>query len=60
MALECPSGMQRCMDWSRTHFDWNHARAFVAAADLGSFAAAARALGVAQPTVGRQVAALEA
>jgi len=39
--------------------DWNHARAFLATADEGSFSAAARALGVTQPTVGRQVAALE-
>jgi DNA-binding transcriptional LysR family regulator len=40
-------------------FDWNHARAFLATAEQGSFSAAALALGVAQPTVGRQVAALE-
>ncbi|MEZ4268505.1 MAG: LysR family transcriptional regulator [Myxococcota bacterium] len=41
-------------------FDWNRARAFLATAREGSFSGAARALGVAQPTVGRQVAALEA
>lgn len=41
------------------HFDWNHARAFLMTAETGSFSAAARVLGVAQPTVGRQVAALE-
>ena len=41
-------------------FDWNRARAFLAAAEEGSFSAAARALSMAQPTVGRQVAALEA
>ena len=40
-------------------FDWNRARAFLAAADEGSFSAAARALRSTQPTVGRQVAALE-
>jgi DNA-binding transcriptional LysR family regulator len=40
-------------------FDWNRARAFWVTAELGSFSAAARVLGVAQPTVGRQVAALE-
>jgi DNA-binding transcriptional LysR family regulator len=40
-------------------FDWNRARAFLAAAEEGSFSAAARALGTTQPTVGRQVAALE-
>lgn len=40
-------------------FDWNRARAFLAAAEAGSYSGAARLLGVAQPTVGRQVAALE-
>ena len=48
------------MDWGRVRFDWNRARAFLVAAEAGSFSAAARALDVAQPTVGRQVAALEA
>ena len=40
-------------------FDWNHARAFLAAADGGSLSAAARRLGQTQPTVSRQIAALE-
>ena len=48
------------MDWQRVKFDWNHARAFLVTAEEGSFSGAARALGMAQPTVGRQVAALEA
>jgi DNA-binding transcriptional LysR family regulator len=47
------------MDWLATAFDWNRARAFLVAAEEGSFSAAARALDVAQPTIGRQVAALE-
>ena len=47
------------MDWDTLDFDWNYVRAFLAAAEEGSFSAAARALGVAQPTVGRQIAALE-
>ena len=47
------------MDWKKTAFDWNRARAFLATAQAGSFSAAARELGVAQPTLGRQVAALE-
>lgn len=47
------------MDVSGKIFDWNRARAFLAAANEGSLSAAARALGVAQPTLGRQVAALE-
>lgn len=47
------------MDWRRIHFDWNRVRAFLVTADEGSYSAAARALGIAQPTIGRQVAALE-
>lgn len=47
------------MDWRAVRFDWNRARAFLVTAEEGSFSAAARALGMAQPTVGRQVAALE-
>jgi DNA-binding transcriptional LysR family regulator len=43
----------------RSRFDWNRARAFLVTAEEGSFSAAGRALGIAQPTVGRQVAALE-
>ena len=41
-------------------FDCNHVRAFLATADEGSLSAAARALGLTQPTLSRQVAALEA
>lgn len=47
------------MDWRTIDFDWNRARSFLVTAEEGSFSAAARALGIAQPTVGRQVAALE-
>lgn len=47
------------MDWSSVNFDWNRARAFLVTAEEGSLSAAARALGVAQPTLGRQVSALE-
>jgi DNA-binding transcriptional LysR family regulator len=39
--------------------DWNHLRAFLATAELGSLSAAARELGLTQPTLSRQVAALE-
>lgn len=39
--------------------DWNLARAFCATADAGSLSAAARKLGLTQPTLSRQVAALE-
>ncbi len=47
------------MDWSHVDFDWNRARAFLVTAEEGSFSAAARALDSTQPTVGRQVTALE-
>ncbi|MEZ4444645.1 MAG: LysR family transcriptional regulator [Polyangiaceae bacterium] len=47
------------MDWQAVAFDWNRARAFLVTAEEGTFSAAARALGVAQPTIGRQIAALE-
>ncbi len=47
------------MNWDAVNFDWNRARAFLVTAEEGSFSAAARALGSTQPTVGRQVAALE-
>jgi DNA-binding transcriptional LysR family regulator len=47
------------MDWNTLDFDWNYARAFLAVAEEGSYSAAARALGVAQPTIGRQITALE-
>jgi DNA-binding transcriptional LysR family regulator len=40
--------------------DWNLIRAFRATADAGSLAAAAQQLGLTQPTLSRQVAALEA
>jgi len=39
--------------------DWNRARAFLATAEAGSLSAAARELGLTQPTLSRQVAALE-
>lgn len=47
------------MDWRRVGFDWNRARSFLVTAEEGSYSAAARALGIAQPTIGRQVTALE-
>ena len=51
--------MRLCMDWRAIRFDWNRARAFLVTAEVGSLSAAARALGMAQPTLGRQVDALE-
>lgn len=47
------------MDWRSINFDWNRARAFLVTAEEGSLSAAARALGLTQPTLGRQVSALE-
>ena len=40
-------------------FDWDHAKTFLAVADEGSLSAAARKLGQTQPTISRQIAALE-
>ncbi len=48
--------MQNRMD---TPFDWSRMHAFLATAETGSLSAAARQLGLTQPTVGRQVSALE-
>lgn len=48
------------MDWRSVIFDWNRARAFLVTAEEGSLSAAARALQLTQPTLGRQVEALEA
>ena len=47
------------MNWQAVAFDWNQARAFLATAEEGSLSAAAKALGLTQPTLGRQVTALE-
>jgi DNA-binding transcriptional LysR family regulator len=51
--------MHICMDRRSVKFDWNKARAFLVTAEEGSLSAAARALGMAQPTLGRQVDGLE-
>jgi DNA-binding transcriptional LysR family regulator len=40
--------------------DWNLIRSFVAVAETGSLSAAARRIGVSQPTLGRHIAELEA
>lgn len=48
-----------CMDWKSVKFDWNRARAFLVTAEEGSLSAAARALDLTQPTLGRQVSGLE-
>lgn len=48
-----------CMNWQAISFDWNQVRAFLATAEKGSFSGAARALSTTQPTIGRQIGALE-
>ncbi|WP_375748137.1 LysR family transcriptional regulator [Vibrio sp. HN007] len=47
------------MNWKSISFDWNRTRAFLATAELGSLSAAAKSLCVTQPTLSRQVSALE-
>jgi DNA-binding transcriptional LysR family regulator len=47
------------MNWEALRYDWSQMRAFLATAEEGSLSAAARALGLTQPTLGRQVTALE-
>jgi DNA-binding transcriptional LysR family regulator len=51
--------MHICMNWQAISFDWTHTRAFLAVVEEGSLSAAARVLQQTQPTIGRQVAALE-
>ncbi len=46
------------MDWYRD-LDWNQMRALLVTVEAGSLSGAARKLGLTQPTLGRQVAALE-
>ncbi len=59
IAKICLFDIQICMNWSALNFDWNQARAFLVTAETGSFSAAARALNMTQPTLGRQVAGFE-
>ena len=47
------------MNRQESPFDWNQARAFLATAEAGTLSQAARQLGLTQPTLSRQVAALE-
>ena len=47
------------MNWAAISFDWNQVRAFLATVEEGTLSGAARALRLTQPTLGRQVAALE-
>ena len=47
------------MDDAIRPLDWNHLRAFLHTVEAGSLTAAASRLGLTQPTLGRQIAALE-
>jgi DNA-binding transcriptional LysR family regulator len=47
------------MNWKSVKFDWNNTRAFLVTAEEGTLSAAAKALGMTQPTLSRQVSALE-
>ncbi|NVO56776.1 LysR family transcriptional regulator [Rhodobacteraceae bacterium B1Z28] len=47
------------MDKSLTHADWSLIQSFLAVAETGSLSAAARQLDRSQPTLGRQIQALE-
>lgn len=47
------------MNWRSVNFDWNRARAFLVTVEEGSLSAAARALCLTQPTIGRQISRLE-
>ena len=47
------------MNWNSINFDWNHIRSFLATAEMGTLSAAAKELGLTQPTLSRQMYALE-
>lgn len=51
--------MQKRMDKSLHLLDWSLVAAFLGVAEAGSLSGAAKALGLTQPTLGRQVRALE-
>ena len=48
------------MDKSLNSLDWSLVQAFLAVAETGSLSAAARQLSTSQPTLGRQIKAIEA
>ena len=48
------------MSFPNTQFNWNQAKAFLLTAQTGSLSAAAQLMQVSQPTLSRQVSALEA
>jgi len=52
------SDIHNCMD-KQQPLDWSLAQAFLAVAETGSLSAGARQLGMTQPTIGRQIKAME-
>lgn len=50
---------RRLMHWRMDQLDWNQLKAFLETAETGSLSAAARKLGLTQPTLSRQVATIE-
>ena len=56
---KCGVSIRMRMDIDPDRLDWSHLRSFLAAAETTSLSAAARKLGLTQPTLSRQVAALE-
>lgn len=57
--LEIPDHRTSLIQIRMDRIEWNLVRAFCATADAGSLSAAARKIGLTQPTLSRQVAALE-
>ena len=52
-------GIQFCMDANLKALDWSLVQSFLAVAEEGSLSAAARREGLSQPTLGRQIKAME-
>lgn len=49
----------KSMNWKPESFNWNQAKSFLVAVEKGSLSAAARDLGLTQPTLSRQISNLE-
>ena len=58
-AIDIAENCRPLMHWCMDHLDWNQLKAFLETAETGSLSAAARKLGLTQPTLSRQVAAIE-
>ncbi len=58
-AFDIAENCRPLMHWRMNHLDWKQLKAFLETAETGSLSAAARKLGLTQPTLSRQVAAIE-